>query len=197
MSNKAKCQISSRKIIVYIVMFLWISFGAFASFYTPKNDKGEPQQKVALTSLAIYFVSLTGFVGSFIYGDTMKTKDWTTPLFMKGENDSRETIVYISILLWLIGGVYGIIYCIGLDQIGAYFAALTPFVAGYILGETQRSSTPLPAAITDAMNNSKIKTNQTQVISTQTNTGTQTTQTTSVSQIDNNASDEDQNENSK
>ena len=132
--------------MVYIVMFLWLSMGAFVSFYTPKDSKGLPQPKASLTNVAIYFVSLTGFVGSFIYGDTVKTKEWTTPVFMGGPNDSRETIVYISILLWLIAGCYGIIFCVGLDQIGAYFGALTPFVAGYILGETQRSSTPAQIA---------------------------------------------------
>ena len=132
--------------MIYVVMFLWLAFGAFVSFYAPKDSKGVVQPKTTLTNMAIYFVSLTGFVGSFIYGDTVKTKDWTTPLFVKGPNDSRETIVYISIALWLLAGLYGITFCVGLDQIGAYFGSLTPFVAGYVLGETQRSSSPAQIA---------------------------------------------------
>ena len=146
MGKDDNCNISSRKWMVYIVMFLWLAFGVFVSFYNPKDAKGNVQPKTTLTNVAIYFVSLTGFVGSFIYGDTVKTKDWTTPVFLRGPNDSRETIVYISILLWAMSGVYGVIFCVGLDQIGAYFGALTPFVAGYILGETQRSSNPAQIA---------------------------------------------------
>jgi hypothetical protein len=134
--------ISSRKMMVYIVMFLWLAMGIFISVYQPTDESGGNLPKTTFTNMAIYFVSLTGFVGSFIYGETKKSKEWTTAMFVKGPSDSRETIVYISIFLWLISGVYAIVFNVGLDQIGAYFAALTPFVAGYILGETQRSSNP-------------------------------------------------------
>ena len=133
--------------MAYIVVFLWVIMGIFVCVYQPKDLKGIIIPKVTLTSLSLYFVSLTGFVGSFIYGDTVKTKDWTTPIFMKGPNDSRETIIYACLLLWLISGVVAIIFNIGLDQVSAYFAALTPFVAGYVLGETQRSSNPAQKSI--------------------------------------------------
>ena len=189
MVKDGKCNISSRKIMVYIVMLLWLSLGAFVSFYTPKDTKGNQQPKTTLTNVAIYFVSLTGFVGSFIYGDTVKTKDWTTPLFIKGPNDSRETIVYLSILLWLIAGIYGIVFCIGLDQIGAYFGALTPFVAGYILGETQRSSNPAQINLNT--------TSTTPIFSGTTNISLTATTVSTISDNSVDTNDNDPNENSK
>ena len=143
MDNIKKCKTSSRKIMVYIVMFLWLAFGIFVSIYVPKDSSGADLPKVIFTDLAVYFVSLTGFVGAFIYGDTVNTKNWATPIFMKGKNDSRETIVYMCMLLWLVSGVYCIMHGVPLSEIGAYFAALTPFVGGFILGETKRSSNPL------------------------------------------------------
>ena len=195
MCKDGKCNISSRKWMVYVVMFLWLAFGTFVSFYVPKDSKGVAQPKTTLTNMAIYFVSLTGFVGSFIYGDTVKTKDWTTPLFMKGPNDTRETIVYISIALWLLAGLYGIVFCVGLDQIGAYFGSLTPFVAGYILGETQRSSSPTQiAASYSPMSGSTAS-----VLITGTTISSLTASTNSITTNDGagNSDDNDLNENSK
>lgn len=158
MAESKKCKTSSRKIIVYVVMFLWLALGVFVTLYTPKDEKGAELPKIVFTDLAVYFVSLTGFVGAFIYGDTVKTKDWTTPIFMKGKNDSRETIVYVCILLWLFSGVYCIMYGIPLSEIGAYFAALTPFVGGFILGETNRSSNSLsPIVVTPVIKTEKQK----------------------------------------
>lgn len=133
--------------MAYVVVLLWVIMGVFVNIYQPKDVKGVFLPKTTLTTLSLYFVSLTGFVGSFLYGDTVKTKDWTTPFFMKGPNDSRETIVYICLLLWLASGILGIVFNIGLDQVSTYFAALTPFVAGYVLGETQRSSNPVQKSI--------------------------------------------------
>jgi hypothetical protein len=137
---KRNCKISSRSTLVYAIIFLWIAFGIFCATYQPLDLNKEPLEKVKFTSMAVYFLSLTGFVGSYLYGETVKPKKSTSPIFLKGKTDKREIIIYMCIILWTILGVYGVIMNVPIDEIGAYFGALTPFVAGYILGETTRHS---------------------------------------------------------
>lgn len=126
--------------MVYVVIILWVVFGIIISVYQPKSPSGELLDKVSFASMAIYFVSLTGFIGAFIYGATVKPDHEATPLFLKGRTDKREILIYICIFLWAALGLWGIFKNVPLDEIGAYFGALTPFVGGYILGETARSS---------------------------------------------------------
>ncbi len=45
-------------------------------------------------------------------------------------------MIYFTVLLWLVVGVFTIINKADLIGISAYFAALTPFVGSYIIGET-------------------------------------------------------------
>jgi hypothetical protein len=47
-------------------------------------------------------------------------------------------MIYVSILLWTVLGVFGIYKQISLINAATYFAALTPFVGAYILGSTAR-----------------------------------------------------------
>jgi uncharacterized membrane protein len=51
---KRKCK-SKRECITYVVIFLWIYLGVLSTIYEHN-----------LESLSVYFLSLTGFVGSFI-----------------------------------------------------------------------------------------------------------------------------------
>tara|TARA_R100001244_G_scaffold132387_1_gene108665 strand:+ start:176 stop:376 length:201 start_codon:yes stop_codon:yes gene_type:complete len=53
----------------------------------------------------------------------------------------RERLLYACILLWLIVGLTAIFKGSSLSELAAYFAALSPFVIGYIYGETKRPST--------------------------------------------------------
>jgi hypothetical protein len=138
--KRKNCKISSRAAMVYFVIILWVIFGVIISIYQPKGANGELLEKVSFSSMAIYFVALTGFVGAFIYGATIKPDHEATPIFLSGRTDKRELLIYICILLWTILGLWGIFKNVPLDEIGAYFGALTPFVGGYILGETTRSS---------------------------------------------------------
>jgi hypothetical protein len=134
------CRVSSRAVMAYSVILLWIIFAVFCSLYQPFDINGKPLEKIKFTSMAVYFLSLTGFIGSYLYGATVKPKENTSPIFLKGDTDKREIMIYICMVLWTILGVYGVIKNIPIDEIGAYFGALTPFVAGYILGETARHS---------------------------------------------------------
>ena len=52
----------------------------------------------------------------------------------------REKVLYAIILLWLIVGLVAIYNKSSLSELAAYFAALSPFVIGYIYGETKRPS---------------------------------------------------------
>lgn len=133
-------RISSRAMMVYVVIILWVAFGIFCSLYQPIDAEGKLLEKIKFTTMSVYFLSLTGFIGSYLYGATVKPKENTTAMFLKGDTDKREILIYVCMLLWAILGCYGVITNIPIDEIGAYFGALTPFVAGYILGETARQS---------------------------------------------------------
>jgi hypothetical protein len=83
----------------------------------------------------VYFLSLTGFIGSYIVGESMrKSKD--SSIFLKGKSSRRETLTYLIILFWTIIGTF--ITITGGDIIGAasYFGALTPFVGAFIIGNS-------------------------------------------------------------
>lgn len=55
---------SRREMMIYVVVALWAISGAFAIWYGSN-----------LNELAIYFVSLTGFVASWIAGEVYKPED--------------------------------------------------------------------------------------------------------------------------
>tara|TARA_R110000744_G_scaffold168571_1_gene286297 strand:+ start:25999 stop:26217 length:219 start_codon:yes stop_codon:yes gene_type:complete len=48
-------------------------------------------------------------------------------------------IIYVMIA-WFIFGILAIIYRADLGGLSAYFASLSPFIIGYIYGETKRKS---------------------------------------------------------
>ena len=52
----------------------------------------------------------------------------------------RERLLYICVLLWLILGLIGVYNDVDLSNLAVYFTALSPFVIGYIYGETKRPS---------------------------------------------------------
>jgi len=123
-----KCCESKRECITYVVILFWIILGIFASYYdTDFRD------------LAAYFISLTGFIAVYIFGET-KRKSNDTSIFLRGSNSKREVLTYLMLLLWAIIG-FSVIYNNGdLGGASAYFAALTPFVGSYIIGETFREN---------------------------------------------------------
>jgi len=110
--------------MIYIVILFWVVFAVLGHIYlTPFVD------------LSAYFVSLIGFVSSYIYGENKSPSD-ATPLFSKGKNSSREIMMYVVILIWLGFGSLGIVEGKSLVEFSSYFATLTPFVGAYILGKS-------------------------------------------------------------
>lgn len=119
-----------RKILVYIVMFFWVAFGILAIIYS--TDFAE---------LAVYFLSLTGFVGIYVWGESARKSHSKSVIQVKrGTKSSREIITYITIVLWATVGTLAIINETSLVSISAYYSALTPFVGAFILGETYKQS---------------------------------------------------------
>ena len=123
---KKSCN-SKRRFVTYVVIFLWVVMGVIGTYYGSN-----------LTHLAAYFVSLTGFVASYIFGESVR-KSSKTSIFLRGPISRREIILYITILLWTIIGIWIIIKEGDMVGASAYFAALTPFVGSYIISETYKA----------------------------------------------------------
>lgn len=121
-----RCCESKREGITYLVVFLWVAVGVLATYFDTN-----------FTDLAAYFVSLTGFVAAYIFGETIR-KSKKSSIFLSGTTSKREAMMYITIALWLIVGVWVIVKNADLMGMSAYFAALTPFVGSYIIGETYK-----------------------------------------------------------
>ena len=116
--------------MVYIVIILWIAMGILSIMYSA--DFGE---------LAVFFLSLTGFIGVYVWGEsTRKSTSKSVLKITKGHKSTREIMTYLVVFIWVVIGVMGIIYHASLAALAAYYGALTPFVGAYILGETYRQS---------------------------------------------------------
>lgn len=118
--------LGKRETLTYLVVILWIVMGALGALVDANFN-----------SLAVYFLSLTGFAGSYLFGESMR-KSSGTSIFLKGTSSRREIMIYLCIFLWFVLGLFGLYKNSDLTQMAAYFAALTPFVGGAILGETFR-----------------------------------------------------------
>ena len=124
MSILQRCCSSKRECLTYMIILLWVGVGILGTYF-----------ETNFTELAAYFVSLTGFAGAYMYGET-KRKSKDSSIFMSGKSSKREIMIYTTVLLWLIIGTFTIINGADLIGVSAYFAALTPFVGSYIIGET-------------------------------------------------------------
>lgn len=125
MSNTLSRIASSKRLaMIYVTIILWIELGILAAIYESN-----------ILNLSAYFLALTGFVGSYIFGESMR-KSSGTSILAKGKSSSREVMLYVVILIWAALGHYSIIAELDLIEMSAYFAALTPFVGSYVLGET-------------------------------------------------------------
>ena len=119
-----RCCESKRECLTYIIVLLWVSIGILATYF-----------ETDFTELAAYFISLTGFAGAYMYGESVR-KSNDSSIFKGGKSSKRELMIYLTVFLWLIIGVFTIINQSDLMGMSAYFAALTPFVGSYIIGET-------------------------------------------------------------
>lgn len=136
---KTKRQKGKGEILIYIVMTLWVVFGIMAIKFNSN-----------LTHLAGYYTSLTLFVGTYLWGEYKRTDNKTT-IFKKGPNSSREIVIYITVLLWTILGLFGIIKAMNINNLTVYFSALSPFVTSYIIYKTAKGA-DLPIFNSDTQN---------------------------------------------
>lgn len=61
--------------------------------------------------------------------------------YLKKLMNSKRALMTITITIaWIVFGVLGIIYNTVMSDFAVYFAALSPFIIGYIYGETKRPS---------------------------------------------------------
>jgi hypothetical protein len=121
-----KRRLSKSERLIYIIIFLWIIFGIFGILF-----------KSNLNQLGGYYASLTVFVGTYLWGEYKRTSPSTT-LFTSGRSSSREIIIYITVLLWTLLGMYGVVNSSNLNDLTVYFMSLTPFVSSYIIYKTAK-----------------------------------------------------------
>jgi predicted neutral ceramidase superfamily lipid hydrolase len=115
-----------REILIYITVILWILFGVAVAFYP-----------VSYAQMAVYFLSLTGFVSAYIWGESVR-KSSSSSIFATGRTSSREKMIYVTVFLWTALGVTGLLTNADFVNLSAYFGALTPFVSAYILGKAYK-----------------------------------------------------------
>lgn len=132
---KKKQQIREKtrsEILTYIILLLWVVFGVFGIVFNTD-----------MVALGGYYASLTFFVATYLWGE-YKRSSTESNIFQKGVNSTRETIIYITLLLWSILGSYGIIKGADMTQLTVYFSALAPFVSSYIIYKTSKGTADLP-----------------------------------------------------
>jgi hypothetical protein len=134
-----------REGMVYVTVLLWVLMGVLAAFYAAPFD-----------SVAVYYLSLTAFVGSFIWGESVRQSKETS-IFFKGKSSRREIMLYVVMTLWLALGIYGIVGGHDIVSMSSYFAALSPFVSAYVLGETYKPINPADLKIGGSTTKSTVK----------------------------------------
>ena len=127
-----RSRISKGERLIYVIIILWLAFGILGII-----------QDTNLTQLAGYYASLTLFISTYLWGE-WKRSSTTTTVFVKGENSSREVIIYITVLLWTLTGAFGIFYMTDINPLTVYFSSLSPFVMSYIIYKTSKGSADLP-----------------------------------------------------
>lgn len=117
---------SKREFIIYVVIFFWVYLGGLSIWFG-----------VDLADVSVYFLSLTGFIMSYIFGESVrKSKD--ASIFLPGETSKRELITYLIMMFWVVIGTLTIVFSGNIISAATYFGALTPFVGAYIIGETYK-----------------------------------------------------------
>jgi len=112
--------------LIYIIIFLWVVFGT-AGIYFESN----------LSQISGYYASLTLFVATYLWGEYKRTSN-STHVLKKGKSSSREIVIYVTVILWTLFGLYGIISGSDINQLTVFFASLTPFISSYIIYKTTK-----------------------------------------------------------
>ena len=125
---------SKRECITYVIIILWLYLGILASFHG-----------YSLEGVSVYFLSLTGFVGSYILGESVRKSEKASLFKPKsGQKSKREILTYIIMALWAGIGTYTIISSSDIYGVSTYFGALTPFIGAYIIGDSYVAEHRLP-----------------------------------------------------
>ena len=119
-------RVSKSERLIYIIIFLWVVFGLLG-IYLQSN----------LAQLAGYYASLTLFTATYLWGE-FKRGSKSNHFFKKGQSSSREIVIHVTVWLWAIFGILGIIFAADINQLTVYFAALTPFVSSYLIYKTSK-----------------------------------------------------------
>lgn len=127
----------------YVIIALWMILGSVCVCYG-KDFK----------DLSVYFLSLTGFATTYVFGETKRPSE-ATALFIKGPSSSREKMMYWVMVIWFFLGLVGLVKGLSLPQMGAYFASLTPFVSAYIIGNTLNPEKTVLSKTTATANDSE------------------------------------------
>jgi hypothetical protein len=122
--------------LVYLILILWLVLAITAVIF----NKYGMYTNFTLTNLAVYFVSLTTFVSTYLWGESHRSSDDKTPLFTKGPNSKREVIINITILLWFLLAIVGMYKSLDMNDLAVYFQTLVPFVGGYIISESVKKN---------------------------------------------------------
>jgi di/tricarboxylate transporter len=117
--------------ITYLIICMWIVMGCTAA-----------AMERSFSDLAVYFLSLSGFAATYAFGE-MKRPSQKNSLFLKGPSSSREVMMYWVITIWFFLGMVGLAHGLNLQEMGAYFASLTPFVSAFIVGSTFKPEIPI------------------------------------------------------
>lgn len=112
-----------REALVYTTVFLWVIMGVIGSL------KGAD-----LKEIAVYFGSLTTYVATYIWGES-KRPSTKTSISKKGPSSRREIMIYTTVTIWAIAGIFTILKNANLTDLSVYFVSLTGFVASWIAGE--------------------------------------------------------------
>ena len=114
--------------LIYVIIFLWVFMGILSLLFNSE-----------LTHVAGYYASLTLFISTYLWGEYKRTSTATSVL-SKGPTSSREVVIYITVLLWTILGVFGIYKSIDINSLTVYFSSLSPFVISYIIYKTTKGN---------------------------------------------------------
>lgn len=125
---KIRENVSKGERLIYVIILLWIAFGIMGLLH-----------QTNLTQLAGYYASLTLFISTYLWGEWRRTSQ-STNLLEKGRNSSREVVIYLTVILWTIAGVFGILYLDDLNPLTVYFSALSPFIMSYIIYKTTKGN---------------------------------------------------------
>lgn len=117
--------------LIYLTIILWLAFAIIGICFKHYGINID----ITLSNLAVYFVSLSTFIGSYLFSESYRSSEDKTPMFKKGPTSKREILINITVLLWFILGVIGLYRKMDINDLTAYFGVLTPFVGGYIIAE--------------------------------------------------------------